>query len=170
MPQKIFLTRRQRKILKAFIRKRKTPQWLVRRSRIILDWAGGRPITHTARDLDVSCTIIYIWRERWWSAVPAWEEKQKQWSHKQLRERVREILSDKPRSGRPPVFEPEEVCQIIALACKKPEELGFPVSHWSAADLTRAVLQEKIVPSISERTVGRIIKKGISNPIAWAIG
>ena len=87
-----------------------------------------------------------------------------------LREKVREVLSDLPRSGAPAAFEPEEVCQVIALACKKPDDVGLPVSHWSASDLTKAVLQEKIVEPISVRTVGRILKRGISSPIACAIG
>jgi hypothetical protein len=170
IPRQVSLTRRQRKILEAYTRQRKTPQWLARRAAMILHWSQGRGVTDSARTLSVDRAIIYIWRKRWWHSVSEWEGKQTKWSHKILREKVRDVLSDLPRSGAPTKFEPEEVCRIIALACKKPDDVGFPVSHWSASDLTKAVLQEKIVESISVRTVGRILKRGTSSPIGSAIG
>ena len=75
-------------------------------------------------------------------------------------------MCDAPRSGAPCTFQPEHVCQIIALACKNPRELALPISHWSAADLQREVIKQKIVPAISARQVGRFLKRPTSSRTA----
>ncbi|MBV9603236.1 MAG: helix-turn-helix domain-containing protein [Chloroflexi bacterium] len=33
-------------------------------------------------------------------------------------------LADAPKPGAPPKFTPEQICQIIALACEKPADCG----------------------------------------------
>jgi hypothetical protein len=45
--------------------------------------------------------------------------------------------------------------QVAALACTLPRDSGKPLSRWSARDLARAVLQRRIVRSISGATIKR---------------
>ena len=80
-----------------------------------------------------------------------------------LQEKIREIFDDDPRSGTPPKFIEEEICQIIALACKSASDVGLPISHWSAQSLQKQVLEEGIVQEISPRSVGRFLKRQTSS-------
>src|SRR3972149_6403500 len=125
LPRRISLTRRQRKILEEFAGGRKCPQGLFMRLKVILYWAEGRNISQTARELEVDFNTVVLWRRRWQeftARLP--EQSQEQCEHKVLRDKIREALSDASRCGAPAKFSAEEVCQIIALACKSPEELG----------------------------------------------
>ena len=56
---------------------------------------------------------------------------------------------------------PEQIVEIIAIACEQPEEESQrPVSHWSAREVAEEAVKRKIVPAISVRTVGRFLKSG----------
>jgi putative transposase len=159
----------QRRILEEHVARRQCTQGLALRARIVLLAADGRGVSPTARDLHVDVKTVRLWRNRWAEASAGWEENAEDWDEKVWRQKIEQTLSDAPRSGAPCTFQPEHVCQIIALACKSPRELGVPVSHWSAADLQREVLERKIVPSISARQVGRFLKRRMSGRIACGI-
>jgi len=44
---------------------------------------------------------------------------------------VIEALDDRPRAGRDPVITPEAKTWLVALACRKPKELGYPHELWT---------------------------------------
>lgn len=71
-----------------------------------------------------------------------------------------EVLSDQARSGAPAKFTAEQVCQIIALVCEKPEESGRPINPWTARELADEAVQRQIVRSISATHVERFLKRG----------
>ena len=53
-------------------------------------------------------------------------------------------------------FSPSAVrAQVTALACTLPRDSGKPLSRWSATELARAVIQRRIVRSISGSTIKR---------------
>ncbi len=79
-------------------------------------------------------------------------------SDKQLRKMIENILSDAPRPGTPKFFRVEQVVQIVALACEKPQASQRPVSHWSARELADEAIKRGIVEKISPRSVGRFLK------------
>jgi len=60
------------------------------------------------------------------------------------------------RPGAPDTFTPEQRVAIIALSCEPPRLSGRPVSHWTPRELVAKVVQRGLVPSISERTIGRL--------------
>src|SRR6266550_2617784 len=64
-----------------------------------------------------------------------------------------------PREGAPAKFTPEQVCQIIALACEKPADSDRPISHWSHRELADEIVRRGIVESISPRHAGRLLKR-----------
>ena len=74
--------------------------------------------------------------------------------------RVLAVFKDKPRSGAPPKFKPEEQKQIVALACEDPRDVGYFLPHWTHEQLAQAAQERGIVASISPSQVGRILKKG----------
>jgi putative transposase len=79
-------------------------------------------------------------------------------SDKDLEALVVEVLSDRPRPGGPTTFTPQEVTDIIALACEKPSDSGLPVSHWTPTEVAREAIKRGIVESISARQVDRFLK------------
>ena len=66
-----------------------------------------------------------------------------------------ERLSDAPRCGAPATFTPEQICQVVALACEDPERLDIPISQWRQSELARQAVSRGIVQSISHGSVGR---------------
>ena len=69
------------------------------------------------------------------------------------------LISDKPRPGAIPKFSMEQKKEIVALACIKPEDLGYPITQWNRELLTRVVIEKGIVKNISSRYVSMILKK-----------
>jgi len=73
---------------------------------------------------------------------------------------ILEKLKEAPRPGAAPKFTEEQICLIVAMSCDKPEEHGYLLSHWSENSLAMAAQEKGIVPSISQRQVGRFLKSG----------
>jgi DDE superfamily endonuclease len=59
--------------------------------------------------------------------------------------------------GDRPRFPPLQRAQIVALACLEPVARGLHITHWSREDLALQVVADGIVPTISARTIGRIL-------------
>jgi hypothetical protein len=64
---------------------------------------------------------------------------------------ARNTRDDRPR------FPPLQRAQIVALACLEPVARGLHITHWSREDLARQAVTDGIVPTISARTIGRIL-------------
>lgn len=131
--------------LKALVRAHSTPQKLAERARIILLASDGCGVSQTAEELGIWRKTAGHWRRRWIRAETA--------------AGVAERLSDAPRCGAPATFTPEQICQIMALACEDPERLDIPISQWSQSELARQAVSRGIVKSISHGSVGRFLKR-----------
>ena len=72
------------------------------------------------------------------------------------------VLSRKQRETPPiaPIFDGERQAHLIALACSEPPE-GY--AHWTIRLLAEHVIERKIVESAHFNTVGRALKKTLSN-------
>ena len=77
-----------------------------------------------------------------------------------LQQHLEQVLADAPRPGSPALFSPEQIIDIIAVACEDPQDSGHPLSHWTPSALAREVIHRQIVASISSRQVGRFLKRG----------
>lgn len=51
------------------------------------------------------------------------------------------------------------MCEIVALACRKPEEFDLPISQWSHCDLAAAAIEQDIVETISPSHLGRLLRQ-----------
>jgi len=142
------------------VRRHSTPQHLALRARAILAAAAGRNNARIARDLAVSLRFVRLWRARWLLAAACSLEDLP----------VPERLADAPRPGRPPIITTTQTCQIVALACAAPALTGRPLSHWTHRELAEAIVAQGILPRISPRHAGRLLKRGTSNPIAFVTG
>ena len=134
----------------------------MRRARIVLAGAEGHNNEQIARSLGINRETARLWRRVCSDAqelLAAAEEEEI--SEKALRECVEEVLADAPRSGAPATFAPEQVVQIVALACEAPREgSGRAVSHWTPPELADEAIKGGIVRSISVRSVGRFLGRG----------
>ncbi len=161
-PRPIVLTDPQRETLEHLTRRTSSTQVLVRRARIVLAAAEGHNNEQIARRLGINRETARLWRRVWSDAaelLAAAEEEEA--SEKALRECVEEVLADAPRSGAPATFAPEQVVQIVALACEAPREgSGRPVTHWTPRELADEAVKRGIVRSISVRSVGRFLGRG----------
>ncbi len=142
---RINLTVYERQELEAIIRRPNTAQKLVKRAKIIL-LANGECMNNKdiATELGIYNADITQWTKRWID---------------RSQDTVIERLSDLPRSGAPDTFTPEQICQLVALACEKPEAYGYPTSHWTQRELANEMMQQGIVESISQSQICRILKK-----------
>jgi len=151
-PPSLTLTPAEQQELEALIRRSSAPQQLVVRSRIILACAAGLNNAQIARALGVALDAARLWRRRWRETAPADPEAP-------LAGAAR--LQDRPRSGAPGRFTPEQLCQLIALGCEIPAGSDRPISHWTPREIAAEAKQRGIVDRISPRHVGRLFKRGI---------
>lgn len=141
----IRLTVEQRQELEHMVRARTTEQQLAQRARVILLAADGMSTAGIGREVHLVADGVRRWRSRWLERA---------------QQSVLERLTDAPKSGRRPRITPEQVCQMVALACEKPSESNRPISHWSVRELARESVRRGIVERISPRQIGRILKRG----------
>lgn len=156
---------RQRAILERMLRARGIPVARSERVRVVLMGAEGVSTTEGADRLRVNRQRVHRWRHRWAQVEARLAAAEREGvSDRDLEALICEALSDQPRSGTPPRFTPEQMTDIVALACEKPAESGLPVTHWTPAELAREAVRRGIVESISPRHVDRFLKR--SRPTA----
>jgi putative transposase len=103
---------------------------------------------------------VQRWRDRWFAAEEKLANAEAEGaSDKDLKQLIADVLSDDARSGSPVTFTPEQITDIIALACEKPEDSGLPVSHWTPPELAREAIKRGIVDRISPRHLDRFLKR-----------
>ena len=128
VPERLDLTREQRRALEAWISARNTPQKVVFRSRIVLLAAGGLPNRRIAQQLKTSRPTVILWRNRFASGGPA------------------ALTQDKPGRGRKPGISAEKVKQIIEATL---QSHPLDATHWSVRTMASA-------QNVSPATVQRI--------------
>jgi len=70
---------------------------------------------------------------------------------------------DPDPDGRP-VFPPDVIVQVKALACELPSESGVPLSRWSTGEIARAAIQRGIVADVSGSTIWRWLGEDAIKP------
>jgi putative transposase len=157
----IELSARQQEVLERLVRRSTGEQRLAERARIILACAPGGRNLDVAEDLGMDADTVGRWRRRWAAAQEQLASAEESSGRSDLGRCITQILVDATRCGRPGTFSPEQIVEIIAIACEHPEEDSErPVSHWTPRELAEEAVQRKIVSGISARTVGRFLKSG----------
>lgn len=154
----IALTNRQRTILQQLVRRPTCPQHLVWRANIILTADASITNEQIAQQLGLNRLTVRTWRNRWAMAAESLALAEACEDDKALTQRITDLLADLPRSGAPPTFSAEQICQIVALACEDPQDCGRPISHWTPKELADELVKRGIVATISPRHVGRFLK------------
>lgn len=150
-PTPLQLTETEREQLQQLLNRHSTPQQIALRASIILLADEGQNHREIARELNISRDMTRLWRNRWLEL-----------SEKNLP--VVERLADAARPGGPMTFSLEQILQLFAIACEKPEAYGRPISHWTSRELASEVVKQGIVRSISPRHVGRLMAEADLKP------
>jgi len=135
-PVLITLTDLERAELESLARARKAPLRAVQRAWIVLAAVDGQSNAQIARELGVHVDTVRTWRGRFAAEG-------------------RKGLTDRARSGRPPVFAATVRAEVKALACSLPAEHGLPLSRWSSTDLAQEAVARGITETLSGSTVRR---------------
>ena len=161
-PLPLALTARQRRVLERMVRRETSTQQQVRRAKAILlaEGANNAPV---GRQVGVTRDTARLWRARWGAAAEALLAAEGEGDEAALEAVVLGVLADEPRPGAPATFTPEQLCQIMALACTPPGDAGGggrPISQWTPRELADEAVHQGIVERISARTVGRFLVLG----------
>jgi putative transposase len=150
----------QQTVLQRIQRQQTADQRRVRRASIILALAADPCIEAVAYQLGLTRVTVRAWRDRWREATPALQRAEQGQTPPQFRRLLEHLLDDAPRPGKPATFSPEQIVQIVAVACELPEKSDRPIDHWTRRELADEVKKRGIVRTISPRSVGRFLKRG----------
>lgn len=142
--------------LEQLVRTHSTPQQIALRARIIQRAAAGVGVHASAQELGVWPKTVRDWRRRWRQAGAG--------------RPAGECLADAPRPGAPATFTAEQICALVAMACERPQDSERPISQWTQREIAAEAMQRGIFARISQRSVGRFLKKTTSSRIASVTG
>jgi transposase len=161
---KVTVTERQHAILLTLRNAVTAPSHLRLRAAVILLAFDGRRNQDIADELGLGPRQVGRWRRRWAKAWSGLIELECRETHADLRRAIEALLSDAPRPGAPGKFTPEQVTQILAVACEPPEKSGRPITQWTASELADEVVKRGIVASISTSQVNRYLREAAMQP------
>ena len=152
------------RLLETESRKRTTLRQYGERIPILLRARQGQSNGQIKRELGLSLNTVKIWRKRWrdsYATLLVFQQGAdgQGVSDGALLEQMLACLRDLPRSGTPKIITLAQEQQIVALACRKPADFALPHSSWTHQLLAQVAIQEGLVPTISSRYIGTILKK-----------
>lgn len=137
------LTAEEQGFLLDVIRKGKTTARRVARAHILLQAAAGAADEEIAETLHLGLSTVHRTRQRF------------------VDEGLTAALSERSRSGSPPVLTGKQAAFLIALACSTPPAGR---QRWTMKLLADRLVEWRQIDTIAPNTVGRVLKKTISNP------
>jgi len=161
---KVVITERQQVVLQQIAAASTSPVRLVQRAQIILRAFEGQENQEIAAAIDLDATAVGMWRRRWAKAWPRLILIECGETRAAFHRAIEDVLSDAPRSGHPGKFTPEQITQILALACEPPEQSGRPITHWTRKELADEAKKRGIVESISPAQLGRYLREAELQP------
>jgi transposase len=161
---KIVITQRQHDLLRTLRDAVTAPSHLRRRAAVILRAFEGARNQQIAAEVGLGRRQVGRWRRRWATAWEGLTELECCETRADLRRAIEATLSDGPRPGAPGKFTPEQVVQILAVACEPPEKSGRPITHWTGHELADEVTRRGIVASISTTQVNRYLREAALQP------
>ena len=133
----ITLTESDRSNLQELLKKGEVAARKYKRATALLELDRGKTFTEVAQIVDVTHQTVSKWATRY-------------------KESGLELLTDKPRPGRPLLIEGLHRAKITALACSQPPE-GY--AKWSLRLLADKAVELELVETISYGEVRLILKK-----------
>jgi transposase len=113
------------------------PARVVERARMVLLLHEGERVPAVAGRLGIGADVVRTWLTR-------------------FNAEGLDGLRDRPRSGRPATYSPEQVGEVVAASLTKPDALGLPFGSWTL-DRLRAYLNEVKGLPIKRSRIGEIL-------------
>jgi len=137
------------------------------RIKIILYSSKGKRNKEISSLIGYSEHVVGKWRSRWHSQQKILQIFEGGVSGEKINDRtlmnkIKGILSDSPREGRPCRISQAERDRIVALACESPGNMGLPFSNWTHEELAKQAQKKGI--EISTSQTWRILKKRLISP------
>ena len=160
---KVALTARQRSLLIKQRNKARVTVQQRHRIDIVLGGSVGQSNLSLCQQLGVARSTVTHWRKHWASyyrELLTYEAGVvgQGVSDGELLARMLAILEDAPRSGAPVRISMAQKQQITAVACRKPQDYGIPVTQWNREMLAQVAIAEGIVETISPRYISELLK------------
>jgi transposase len=149
----------ERELLLKIFQRRSVADFLKRRVQAVLAASTGKQNKEIAAAEGLERHFIGYWRKRWSAAHKQWRESDANLRPPMSERLILSWLQDKKGRGRKNHFTPDQRTKVVALCRESPEDSGFSVTHWSAERLAKAAIARRIVDTISQRTVARLLKK-----------
>lgn len=118
------LTNEEHEQIKRLSQSRTAPARQVERARILQVASQGHFVPAIAAQLQIGQDVVRLWLKRFNAEGLAG-------------------LEDRPRSGRPATYTPEQVGEVIAAALAQPQALGQAFGSWTFVRLARSLNEEK---------------------------
>jgi len=134
---------------------------LILRAQIIIHANEGMQNKEISSKVSLNRINVGLWRRKWFEAQNILlEMEEKEEDNYKYKQKIKEIFTDYPRPGTPATFTAEQICQILSVACEKPEDSGLPLSHWSLSALKAELIKRGIVETISITHLSNFLKSG----------
>jgi transposase len=115
---------------------------LVERGRVLHLAVHGQRVRAIAQALQVSQATVRLWLKRFNAAGLAG-------------------LRDAPRAGRPTIYSPEQVGEVVATALTDPQTLGLPFGCWTLDRLEAYLNEERGLPIKRTRIDDLLLAEGL---------
>ena len=161
----ITVSKRVEEILISSIRKRNIESHFQKRMNIIYQSSIGKENQDISREMNCSPVTVRKWRKRWKTFENVIEQIEKELDNKtankvDLLYKIKEVLTDLPRSGSFSRITNSEKDRLVALACESPQDHGLPITVWTHKEL--AAQAKKMGINISSSYYGILLKKRIA--------
>jgi len=161
----ITVSKRVEDLLISSIKKRNIESHYQKRMNIIYQSSLGKENQDIAKEMKCSPVTVRKWRKRWKTFESAIEqiemELDSQTANKvDLLYKIKEILTDLPRSGSFSRITNSEKARLVALACESPQDYGLPFTVWTHKELSAQA--KKMGINISSSYYGILLKKRIT--------
>ena len=137
---------------------------LRQRAQIILLAFAGRLNEQIEPIVELGHDQVGKWRRRWQQAFEQLTLIEGLEEPADLKRAIEAVLSDEPRSGRPPTFTAEQLTLIFAVACEAVEDSGRPVARWTQREIIDEVVKRGIVESISTSHLSDLLAEAQLQP------
>ena len=136
------MTDNEEETIQRWANSRITEARLVERAKIICIARKGKRGKAIAEELGLNPATVRKWLKR-------------------FNEKGLEGLQDAERSGKPPLYTPEQVGEVVATALTNPSTLGLPFASWTLDRLEAYVNEVKGIPIKRSRIDDILLAEGL---------
>ena len=163
----ISISSKVKALLEKELNRHKIERHYAMRMQIIYHSEKGKTNQQVSQVVGCHENTVRKWRKRWQTNQSILEEfewgyEQTQIPQRELKEKIKEILSDIPRIGSPARITETEINRLTTLACESPESYGLPFTGWTHVELSKQAKKMGII--VSPAHLGRILKKRFTSP------